>query len=214
MAAAAPGDGRRVRTSEGMPQFKQKVLIFGLAVLLAGCTGGPSPLMSLPQPGSGTTSATPSPLLSAPSLAALLPQGDSATGTPTEVYTRIARGVLTCWFGAKGPLKATHIYHAEAEPASKGGKSEIEIFQKDPAAQDPRSLRAYRITILPSGSAAKVETENIKVAEPLASRLNADVMRWSSAEGGCGDGPVTGGWSAEQLPPPPEHPVKAAKQKR
>ncbi len=51
MAAAAPGDGRRVRTSEGMPEFKQTVLIFGLAVLLAGCAGGPSPLMSLPSAG-------------------------------------------------------------------------------------------------------------------------------------------------------------------
>jgi hypothetical protein len=170
--------------------------------------------MSLPPPDSVTTSATPSSTLAIPSLAALLPQSDSIVGTSTDVYMRIARGVLTCWFGAAGPLKATHIYHAEAEPASKGGKSEIEIFQKDPTAQDPRSLRAYRITIVPSGSTAKVETENLKVAEPLASRLNADVMRWSSAEGGCGDGPVTGGWSAEQLPPQPERPTKAAKQKR
>lgn len=196
-----------------MPGLKLTAPIVGLAGLMAGCTGGPSPL-TLPPPSSIATSASPSLTSAIPSLTALLPQSDSIIGTSTEVYTRIARGVLTCWFGAAGPLKATHIYHAAADPASKGGKSEIEIFQKDLTAQDPRSLRAYRITIVPSGSTAKVETENLKVAEPLASRLNADVMRWSSAEGGCGDSPVTGGWSAEQLPPPPDHPIKAAKQKR
>lgn len=195
--------------------LKLSASIVGLPLILAACSTGPSPLMSLPQVGNVTAAATPAPpeTSTSPSLLALLPQSDGVTGTATEVYTRIARGVLTCWFGAAGPLKATHIYHAEAEPASKGGKSEIEIFQKDPTAQDPRSLRAYRIVILPSGSSAKVETENINVAEPLASRLNTDVLRWSSSEGGCGDNPVTGGWSAQQLPPPAEPSVKAAKKR-
>ena len=119
-----------------------------------------------------------------PSLTALLPEGDSIVGSPTEVYTRVARGVLTCWFGAAGPLKSTHIYHAEADPASKGGKSEIEIFRKDPTAPDPRSLRAYRILIQPSGSSStKVEVENLTIDEPLASRLGSDVSSMVQGRG-------------------------------
>jgi hypothetical protein len=188
-----------------------------IAGLLAGCANGPSPLTGLPQVSEVTTSAAPppaKPALEVPSLTALLPEGDSIVGTPTEVYTRVARGVLTCWFGAAGPLKSTHIYHAEADPASKGGKSEIEIFRKDPTVPDPRSLRAYRIAILPaSSSSTKVEIENLKIDEPLASRLAGDVSRWSKAEGGCGDSPVTGGWAAHELAPAPEPPAKKAKQK-
>ena len=37
-------------------------------------------------------------------------------GTPTEIYTLVAGGALRCWFGADGPLKATHVFHAEAAP--------------------------------------------------------------------------------------------------
>jgi hypothetical protein len=128
----------------------------------------------------------------------LTPQG-LVVGTPTEVYTRIARGVLTCWFGAAGPLKAGYIYHAEAEPASKGGSSEIKIMTRETAADDPRALRAYRIAIAPSGDKTKVEMENVRIPEPLAARLKLDVERWSSDEAGCGEAPVTAGWSAEQV---------------
>lgn len=174
----------------------------GLAVLMAGCSGA-LPSLELPA-SSETTTAASAAMPAMPSLAKLLP-GDSAVGTPTEVYTRIARGALTCWFGAAGPLKAQYIYHAEAAPPSKGGHSQIEIFVRDPTAADPRSQRAYRIAILPSGdSAAKVEIENLKIPEPLSTRMSADVARWSADEGGCGDDAVTVGWSAEPQPPGPE----------
>ncbi|WP_072390068.1 hypothetical protein [Hyphomicrobium sp. CS1GBMeth3] len=131
--------------------------------------------------------------------ASLLPQ-DLVVGTPTEVYTRIARGVLTCWFGAEGPLKPQYIYHAEAEPASKGGRAEIKIMTRDREAEDPRALRAYRIAILPSEGRTKVEIENVRLPEPLAANLKTDVERWSRDVEGCGEGPVTAGWSADQAP--------------
>jgi hypothetical protein len=141
---------------------------------------------------------------SLPPIDTILPQGNKVVGTPTEVYTRIARGVLTCWFGAAGPLKATHIYHADAEPASKGGQAKIEIFERDAAAQDPRALRAYQVAIFPQDGVTKLEIENVKIRDPLASRFNADVERWAADEGGCGEDPVTGGWTAESAPPAAE----------
>jgi hypothetical protein len=161
----------------------------------AGCSGsGTAPALGLPSPAgeAPSTSAT-------ATLQTILTPQDLVVGTSTEVYTRIARGVLTCWFGAEGPLKASYIYHAEAEPASKGGNSEIKIMTRDVDADDPRALRAYRILIAPSESKTKVEVENVKLPEPLAARLKQDVERWSRDEPGCGEGPVTAGWGAEQV---------------
>jgi hypothetical protein len=134
-----------------------------------------------------------------PSVAALIPDHDRVVGTPTEVYTHVARGVLTCWFGADGPLKSSHIYHADAEPPSRGGHSEIEIFAKDVSAEDPRALRAFRVVIATVDGSTKLEVENLKIPEPLASRLDRDVHRWAADGEGCGDGPVTAGWSAEEV---------------
>ena len=174
-------------------------LILALALPLAAAGGGCA----------GTAPAIPPPVEigaeadggGVPSAAAALQNiilaKDLVVGTPTEVYTRIARGVLTCWFGAEGPLKAQYIYHAEAEPASKGGRSEIKIMTRDREADDPRALRAYRIGILPSDGATKVEVENVRLPEPLADRMKVDVERWSKDEPGCGEGPVTAGWSAD-----------------
>ena len=73
------------------------------------------------------------------SLTAMLPEAEpGVVGTPTELYTRIARGALNCWFGATGPLKGRYIYHADAKPASQGGGSVI-------AARERNTRRRRRI---------------------------------------------------------------------
>lgn len=120
------------------------------------------------------------------------------TGTPTEVYTSIARGALTCWFGAAGPLKGPYIYHAQADPPSKGGRSEIVIRSRDETASDPRSLRAFRVAIFPGAERTQVEVENFTVPAPLADRLKADTARWARGQEGCGEAPMTAGWSATE----------------
>lgn len=183
-----------------------------LAAAGAGCAAeAPSLTAALPPP--GETAATPAGAAAqGPSLGTFLMPQDLVVGTPTEVYTRVARGVLTCWFGAAGPLKAQYIYHASAEPASKGGSSEIKIMTRDADAEDPRALRAYRIAISPSHDKTKVELENVRLPEPLAARLKVDVERWSRDEPGCGEGPVTGGWGAE--PVAEAKPEKKAPQKK
>ncbi len=122
-------------------------------------------------------------------------------GSPTEVYTRIARGALTCWFGASGPLKGPYIYHAEAEPPSKGGRAEIVVRTRDLTAADPRSLKAFRVAIAAGGEGTQVDIENAKIPEPLATRLTGDVRRWASDTEGCGEGPITAGWTAAQDQP-------------
>lgn len=180
-------------------------LVLAAALSLASAGGGcAGTAPAIPQLGeAGADSGVPS---AAAALQGIILPKDLVVGSPTEVYTRIARGVLTCWFGAESALKARYIYHAEAEPASKGGRSEIKIMTRDWEAEDPRALRAYRIAILPSEGAARVEVENVRLPEPLAARLKSDVERWSHGEQGCGEGPVTAGWSADHVaePDPPK----------
>ena len=65
--------------------------------------------------------------------------------------------------------------------------------------------------ISPSQDKAKVEIENVRMPEPLAVRLKQDVERWSRNEEGCGESPVTAGWSAE--PTAAQKDAKAKKQK-
>ncbi len=134
-------------------------------------------------------------------LKAMMPKGEQIVGTPTELYTRIARGALTCWFGSAGPLKGGYMYHAEAAPPSKGGRSEIVIRVKDTTAGDPRSLRAYRIVIAPGETGSVMEIENTKIPEPLAASLAADARRWAAAEEGCSAAPAADAWTAGNKSP-------------
>ncbi len=178
------------------------------ACTLAACSGdgGPTTL--------GLPSVSDLSVAALPSTGAFKPIPERVVGTPTEVYTRVARGALTCWFGASGILKGAYIYHADAEPASKGGRSQIVIFVKDREAGDPRSLRAFQILISTVESKTKLETENTKISEPLATRMKSDVARWAADEEGCGEAPVTAGWSAEEshsAPPGPKSKPNAAK---
>jgi len=145
----------------------------------------------------------------------MLPKGEQVIGTPTELYTRIARGALTCWFGASGPLKGEYMYHADADPPSKGGRSEITIRVKDKTASDPRSLRAYRVMIAPGETGTVLDIENTKIPEPLASSLTSDVRRWAGDEEGCSAKPATAAWTADQKAPGTDKksPKAAAKKK-
>jgi hypothetical protein len=163
---------------------------------IAGCASGQPPLLTpsaLPSP---TAISLPKIELPKPSLPSLpvFKAEDPVLGSPTELYTRIARGAMECWFAAKGPLKGRYVYHADADPASQGGKAEIVIHAIDPTSPNPRGLRAFRISIIPSGEKAKLEIENLKLPEGLAASMTGDIHRWAAAGVGCDDG-ATAGWA-------------------
>jgi hypothetical protein len=160
------------------------------AVLVGGCSGVNAPsLPSLQAPGAITEA--------------------PIVGSPTEVYERIARGVLGCWFGASGPLKKDYVYHAEAEPPAKGGKAEIVIHERDRTSDNPKGLRAYRIAITPENDATTLVFENFKFPEPTAKSMEGDARRWGSGAFGCAE-VETGGWS-ENKPAPPAAQATGAK---
>jgi hypothetical protein len=124
-------------------------------------------------------------------------------GAPTDVYARVARGAMACWFGTGGPLKAQYIYHAQARPASQGGTAEIVIHEIDRTSENPRGLRAYRIVIKPSGDVSALAIENLKLPEPLAASMKKDVHRWAAGAIGCTE--ADGGWGT-QVPATPKSP--------
>ena len=128
-------------------------------------------------------------------------------GSPTEVYTRIARGAVTCWFGAHGPLKGTHVYHAVANPPSKGGQARILIHKLDASRKDKRGVRAYAVDIVPEGKTARLEIQNAKMEEPRGSEMAQDARRWASGQEGCVAKPVAAGWDTQA-------PAKATKKRK
>jgi hypothetical protein len=143
--------------------------------------------------------------LSPPSLALPLnpPSDTGRVAVPaTELYMRVARGALVCWFGRNGPLKRDYIYHADAEPPSRGGGADIVIHVRDLSAPSPRGLRAFRILVTSEGTASTYAVENLKMPEALSARMTRDVARWAQDEAGCGDAVPLGGWAAQEVQAP------------
>jgi hypothetical protein len=159
----------------------------------------------------GCSSASPSlPSVAMPDVAAITPKLAPAdaprpVGAPTEIYTRVGRGILTCWFSPSGPLKPAYIYNADAQPPSKGGASVISIHQRDREATDPRSIRAWKLAIIPDPEGTKVEIENYKLPPEIAEPLARDARRWAAGEENCSD------QTTLAAPPTPPAPVIASK---
>ncbi|MDX2309077.1 MAG: hypothetical protein NW216_12620 [Hyphomicrobium sp.] len=173
---------------------RQRWFSIPLTLLLGGCAlGGEGSPLAIPAAVSTGTSAVAE---AAAAATKVLSGPQKPVGTPTEIYTRVARGILTCWFGSNGPLKPDYIYHADAEPPSKGGASTIDVRTRDTTSKDPRSLRAWRVVIEPKPEGTALLVENAKLPEHWAQRLETDVQRWAAAEEGCGETPVTDGWAA------------------
>lgn len=127
--------------------------------------------------GCGTTS-LPATLGSAPSSTHAEP--------PVEIYSRIARSALICWFGAQGGLKKSHIFHADVAPDSAGGGAEIIVHERDDTAENPRSFRAYRIAIAPAAGGSEVAAQNLRMPVDVGREMGADVIRWAKGKPECG----------------------------
>jgi hypothetical protein len=182
------------RPSSGANVVPRSIVLVAGACLLGGCSG------------ELTTSS-----LSAPFALTPLPvsSGDGRVATSaTDLYTRVARGALNCWFGRSGALKQDYIYHADAHPPSRGGGADIGIHVRDLTAPSPRGVRAFRILITQDGSASTYAVENLRMPETLAARMTRDVERWAVEEAGCGEAAPLSGWGAEEaIAPTPAAPA-------
>jgi hypothetical protein len=173
-----------------------------LAALAGGCSANGMPtLQSLLPPPAETSSVAAATAPSAPTERSL-----SIPGTPTTVFTQVAQGTLGCWFGGDGPLKASHVYRAEADPPAKGGEAEIVIHERDLSLRDQRGTRAYKITFAAEGAGVRVTTMPLKIEAKLAEAMARDVETW--AKEGVKQGTEC---QLRALLPPPPPPVAVAK---
>jgi hypothetical protein len=157
-----------------MPELPAPVIIsLGFCLALAGCAEGTS---------------------FNPAAFGLITGSTAVKHSPTTVYELVARGAKACWFAAEAPLHATHIFRAKAEPPARGAAAEIKIYERMPAAK--LGLLAFSIGITGTRSIVPgtVEVENLRLAKPLAARMQRDVKRWTSGRAGCNDG--RGDWRA------------------
>src|SRR5262245_3021003 len=173
--------------------MKGRMVGLAVAALLGGC-GGPNvnlqELLALPtlgesgaQAGAETGARTETGSLSVRPT----PQETSVLveGTPTGVFADVARGTLGCWFAADGPLKATHVYRAEAQPPAKGGDAEIVIHERDTSVRDLRGPRAYRIAFAADLSSVRVTMIALKFEPKLAQAMAKDVESWAKGGESC-----------------------------
>ncbi len=170
---------------QGLANKSSVAALVAAVLATTGCASGSGPSLSLPE------------IPKLESVAAITVTEEAPVGSATEIYTRVARGAMTCWFAANGPLKKDYIYHAAADAPSRGGKAEIVVHVRDTGAQNPRGAKAYRINIDPTGeNAAAVKTENLKMSDAYAAAMAADVGRWSRGDQGCRGASTVVGWSA------------------
>lgn len=179
------------------------------AAALSGCAGNAPQLPSI---GTGLAADTASTATSnSPPPASIPGSADAPPGIPvpgavgsaTEIYSHIASGAMACWFSVNGPLKKDYIFHAAADPPSRGGggKAVITIHERDPSQPNPRGIKAYIVEILPTGEAsAHVTVENRKMTDVYAAAMKDDISRWSKGEDGCSGPTTAAAWPPRAAP--------------
>ncbi|MDX2201895.1 MAG: hypothetical protein NW223_04040 [Hyphomicrobiaceae bacterium] len=125
------------------------------------------------------------------------------SASPTDAYAAVAQGALNCWFGANGPMKRSHVFHADANPPANGGGAEIVLLEKNATLTEMKGARAFRVAFVPSGAGTQVAVTRLKVDEAVGGALGRDVETWARGQTGCALRSV--------LPPTPDAaPVQSA----
>jgi hypothetical protein len=168
--------------------------------------------------GSGCTSSSPPTLTSAPAsieTGAIAESGSGqpssnqssfertiiVPGTPTDVYALVARGALGCWFASNGPLKATHVFRADAAPPSQGGQAEIVLYERDVSMRDQRGARAFQVKFANDAARVRVDMIVLRIGPPLAEPMLQDVEVWAGGGAGCQTRALSPPEAAAPLPP-------------
>jgi len=174
--------------SHSIPGPSKAAVGLALAALAGGCSADGMPtlqsLLARRSETNSTAAAAAAP--SAPTETSL-----SVPGTPTNVFAQVAQGMLGCWFGS-GPLKASHVYRAEAEPPTKGGEAEIVIHERDLTLRDQRGTRAYKVMFAGEGSGVRVTMYVIPASPRYGASTAFERMRGRrSVPSGSGQAAVT-----------------------
>jgi hypothetical protein len=171
-----------------------------LGIAMAGVAGGCASLPQLPQVSAADIAKS---LPAMPAIDVTAGEPGRVAGPPAEIYRLIASGATRCWFAPRSPLKATHIFHADAEPTAKGGAVEVAVMVRDPAAPKPWGPRAFKATLTADGEYTAIAVQNLTMDAEIAAQMRADVFHWAQDGRDCKLKPP-----AEEAGPPPP-PVKA-----
>jgi hypothetical protein len=154
-----------------------------LAAVLATCASACAPTnLALPSGGPVPT-ATAAPLLATPQVP--LESTTTVAVNSTDAYAIIAHAMLTCWFGGDGPLRISHVFHAEAAAAADGGGAEIVIHERDLAQRDQRGPRALRVAFASAPGGSRIAVAVIKAQPALAALMVRDVENWAKGGSEC-----------------------------
>jgi hypothetical protein len=189
-----------------------------VALALGGCASATnpdpltasSPAVVVPPAAASATPTIQTPATQSLSIATL-GTTPSLKGTPTEVYERVARKALVCWFGANGPLKKSHVFNADAAPPTKGGAVEITVHERDTGGQpSPRGTRAFQVWLAAeSGESTRMTLKTGKLPVDLAQAMENDTLAWGVGRDSCETQVVR----PPPAPPPPEPVTAKAKQR-
>jgi hypothetical protein len=174
-----------------MPRPGSIAIVLVLSATTA-CTSSTLPTLPPPQPapqaGHAETAQAPAEAVS------IVP------GTPTEIYALVARGAHRCWFGAEGPLKPTHVFHAEADSPASGGTAEMVLHERDETLRDKRGTRAFRVSFSSVPAGVRLAIAAPKMEQQLAQLMTREVAAWAKGGTDCE--------VRKQMPPQPLIPVQ------
>lgn len=140
---------------------------------------------------------------SLPKIAPVAGEPSRFEGQTADIYGLIARGAMSCWFATNGQLKKTHIFHADAESPANGGAVEIAVLERELQGPKPWGAKAFKVELAQSGEQTTINVENLKMPEPIAVQMRADVFQWAQGRRECTLKPIE-----VAAPPPPEAPKK------
>lgn len=174
-----------------------------VALILSGCSG--TDLLN--------TSSLPT-LPALPNAIAITGHSSSHSENTHEIYSRVARGAKTCWFGPGKPLVKGYVFDGEAASDADGGAAEVAVHVRTPDQPNPRGGKVFIIGITKVADGSKLEMESRRIPDVMAEQMRANVARWAKAGSvECGPLTVPGAEVASNAPPLPERKPAVTKAK-
>ena len=183
--------------------------VMSVALVLGGCGGtdllNTSSLPALPN------------LPKLPPAIEITGHSSSHSESTHEIYSRVARGAKTCWFGPGKPLVTGYAFDGESASDAEGGAAEVAVHVRTPDQPNPRGGKVFIVSITKVADGSKLEMESRRLSDVMAEQMRANVARWAKT-GSVECSPVTvpGAEVAANTSPLPERKpaVKKATVKR
>jgi hypothetical protein len=185
---------RYAREGVGPARIGSAAVVCAIALMLGACEG--TAILK-------TASLSNLPTL--PTSIVITPYSSNHSESTHEIYSRVARGAKTCWFGPGKPLVKDYFFDGEAASDVDGGAAEVAVHVRTPDQPNPRGGKVFIVGITKVADGSKLEMESRRIPDGMAEQLRADVARWAktgSVE--CGIVTVPGAEVAANTVPLPE----------